>query len=83
VGLAELVESPFRVPRDCFGQPGRQAIDPVAAHAPCHRCSGPQSAHDQGYVFVAESESVVTHAAYGTIVPQDAAIRAPRTVPGS
>jgi len=39
----------------------------MAAHAARHRCATPERRHDQGYVFVAESDPMVCHEAYGTI----------------
>ena len=67
--LPLFVKSPLGIAALAIGQSFGQALDPMPPQAPGHGCAGAEGAYDQGYVIVTESQSVVAHGAYGTIVP--------------
>jgi len=70
VCLPFFVQSPLRIAPLAVGQPFGQALDPMPPEPLSHGCAGAEGTYDQGYVVVAQSQSVVTHGAYGTIVPK-------------
>lgn len=66
--LPVLFDPPLGIASFAIGQSLGQAFYAMTTFAPGHRCAGPECTNNQSYVVVRQSESVVCHEPYGTIV---------------